>query len=285
MCTPSLRLAPGSPPGRRRALACGLAGLAGLASLAGCAAVGPRPLQIDDRIVARSQDSRVRFLVLHYTQASFQESMQILAAGELSVHYLLSDETPPRIYRLVDENRRAYHAGRSSWMGQGPLNAMSIGIEIVHPGVEDGPQGMRFLPWREDQIDALVPLVEDIVRRHDIAPERVVGHSDIAPQRKPDPGPTFPWKRLADLGLVPWPDTARVQQARAAFEATPPDVAWFQRALAEQGYEVGRGGVLDEPTRKVIRAFQMKYRPARFDGEPDAETAALLEALNAQARR
>ncbi len=252
---------------------------AALALLAGCAAPGPAPLVIDDSHVAVSQDSRVRVLVLHYTQADFPRAMQILARGGLSVHYLLSDESPPRIYRLVDENRRAYHAGQSSWQGAGPLNAISIGIEVVHPGVEQGPQGPRFLPWREDQIAALIPLVADIVRRHEIPPDRVVGHSDVAPQRKVDPGPLFPWARLAERGLVAWPDAARVAAARPGFERQLPDATWFQQALAGVGYEVPRHGAWDEPTRRVLAAFQMKYRPARHDGQPDAESAALLAGL------
>jgi N-acetylmuramoyl-L-alanine amidase len=251
---------------------------------AGCASVLPGGAVIDTTHTAVSQDSRVQFLVIHYTQADFDLSMKILARGALSVHYLLSDESPPRIYRLVDENRRAYHAGFSSWQGQGPLNAMSIGIEIVHPGLLPGPDGDRFVPYREDQLAALMPLVKDIVARHAIRPDRIVGHSDIAPQRKVDPGPLFPWKRLADEGLIRWPDPARVAELLPGFELQLPDVGWFQAALAAHGYEVPRGGALDEPTRRVIAAFQMRYRPARHDGQPDAQTAALLQAMAPAAR-
>jgi N-acetylmuramoyl-L-alanine amidase len=252
--------------------------LAAAATLAGCA-TGPGGLVIDTSQTAVSQDSRAQFLVIHYTQANFELSMKILARGGLSVHYLLSDETPPRIYRLVDENRRAYHAGLSSWQGQGPLNAMSIGIEIVHPGVLPGPEGERFVPYRQDQIDALIPLVRDIVKRHEIRPDRIVGHNDIAPQRKVDPGPLFPWKRLADEGLINWPDAAAVAEARRGFEAALPPLAWFQRMLGAIGYEVPMHGQADEATRRVIATFQMKYRPARYDGLPDAETAALLQVV------
>ncbi|MBL8327830.1 MAG: N-acetylmuramoyl-L-alanine amidase [Rubrivivax sp.] len=260
-------------------VACRTTGSLLILALAGCASVSPPGLQIDTTHTSVSQDSRAQFLVIHYTQANFELSMKILARGGLSVHYLLSDETPPRIYRLVDENRRAFHAGFSSWQGQGPLNAMSIGIEIVHPGVLPGPEGERFVPYRQDQIDALIPLVKDIVQRHRIRPDRVVGHNDIAPQRKVDPGPLFPWKRLADEGLILWPQEALVAQHRARFEQSLPDVAWFQQSLAAQGYEVPRHGTLDEPTRRVVATFQMKYRPERYDGQPDAQTAALLQAL------
>lgn len=270
-----------SPPGALLRIA----GLAVLALAAGCTTVPPGSPVIDTSIRSTSQDSRVQFLVIHYTQANLDLSMKILARGGLSVHYLLTDETPPRIYRLVDEDRRAYHAGLSSWQGQGPLNAMSIGIEIVHPGILPGPDGEVFVPYREDQIAALIPLVRDIVRRHAIRPDRVVGHGDIAPQRKVDPGPLFPWKRLADEGLVRWPDAQRVAQHLPVFEQQLPDVAWFQAALATHGYEVPRSGVLDEATRRVVAAFQMRYRPARHDGQPDAETAALLQAMAPEAAR
>ena len=282
-CHPPLPL-PGADPGdagglRRRTAGAALLALAGLA---GCAVVPGGPA-IDTSITSVSQDSRVQFLVIHYTQANLELSMKILARGGLSVHYLLTDETPPRIYRLVDESRRAYHAGFSSWQGQGPLNAMSIGIEIVHPGILPGTDGQPvFVPYREDQLEALVPLVRDIVRRHAIRPDRVVGHGDIAPQRKVDPGPMFPWKRLADEGLVRWPDAARVAQLLPAFAQQLPDPGWFQAALAAHGYEVPRTGTLDDATRRVVAAFQMRYRPARHDGQPDAETAAMLQAMAPQ---
>ncbi len=273
-----------SHPVTRRWLLQGIGALAGVGGLTGCAALAPGGLRIDTSQQSVSQDSRAQFLVIHYTQANFELSMKILARGALSVHYVLSDETPPRIYRLVDESRRAYHAGLSSWQGQGPLNAMSIGIEIVHPGVLPGPQGETFVPYREDQINALMPLVKDIVQRHAIRPDRVVGHADIAPQRKVDPGPLFPWKRLADEGLIVWPDAQRVAQLRPGFEQQLPDTAWFQRLLAEHGYETPRTGQWDEATRRVMAAFQMRYRPQRFDGQPDAESAALLQALAAVKR-
>jgi N-acetylmuramoyl-L-alanine amidase len=254
--------------------------LAALAAwvLSGCAALRPG-LDIDTRYQSVSQDSRAQFLVIHYTQANFELSMKILARGGLSVHYLLSDETPPRIYRLVDEDRRAYHAGVSRWQGQGHLNAMSIGIEIVHPGVMPTAQGEQFVPYREDQIAALIPLVQDIVSRHKIRPDRVVGHSDIAPDRKVDPGPLFPWKRLADLGLATWPDPQRVAQHLPTFEREIPPALWYQRALARVGYEVPTHGQWDDATRRVLSAFQMRFRPSRYDGQPDAESAALLQAL------
>ena len=132
---------------------------------------------------------------------------------------------------------------------------------------------------RVEQIDAVVALVKDIVARHKIPPDRVLGHSDIAPGRKVDPGPMFPWKRLADEGLVRWPDATKVAALRPQYEQALPDVAWFQQKLARFGYLVPLDGTLDEATRNVLVSFQMKYRPARYDGMPDAECAALLAAL------
>jgi N-acetylmuramoyl-L-alanine amidase len=241
---------------------------------------------VDTRYSAQGQDSRVLFLILHFTDEGLADSLRILTQQQVSSHYLLSDESPPRIYRLVPEDRRAWHAGESAWKNHAGLNASSIGIEIVNPGlVKQADGSSAFAPYPPEQIELLVALVKDIVARHQILPERVLGHSDIAPQRKIDPGAAFPWKRLADAGLVAWPDAAQVAALLPAHRAQLPDVAWFQQGLATLGFRVPQHGQLDAETRRVLAAFQMKYRPSRHDGTPDAETAALLQALIAPAAR
>lgn len=188
-------------------------------------------------------------------------------------------DQPARIYQLVPEDRRAFHAGPSYWKGQTGLNAASIGIEIVNRGVRPAPGQAPWPDYPPAQIDATVALVKELVRRYGIAPDHILGHSDIAPQRKVDPGPRFPWKRLADEGLIPWPAAPVVAARLGRFQAALPDPAWFQAKLAELGYETPRTGQLDPATRQVLTVFQMKYRPARHDGRPDPETAALLDAL------
>jgi N-acetylmuramoyl-L-alanine amidase len=242
----------------------------------------PGGVPIDTRYNSENQDSRVLFLVLHYTVANLPLSIKVLTARphEVSAHYLVSDDEQPVIYRLVPEERRAWHSGPSFWRGHRQLNASSIGIEIVHPGFTLKADGTReYVPFPPAQIEAVVALVKDVVRRHGIRPERIVGHSDVLPQNKQDPGPRFPWKRLADEGLIPWPDAALVAQQRAVYEAALPDVAWFQQLLARHGFEVPQTGVLDTATRNVMMAFQMRFRPSNYSGEPDAETAAILYAL------
>lgn len=250
------------------------AGLCLAVLLAGCAA-GPR---IDTSYTAVTQGSRVETLIIHYTALDFPTSLRVLTQQEVSSHYLV-DIDPPTIYRLVDESQRANHAGVSFWGRRHMLNPSSIGIEIVNLGYRDTPEGRQYFPYPPAQIDAVVALVRDIVKRHRIPPERVLGHSDIAPGRKPDPGPLFPWKRLADEGLALWPDESRKAAMLAQYEQALPGVAWFQQRLARLGYFVPLGGDLDTATRQVLVAFQMRFRPARFDGEPDAESAAILAAL------
>lgn len=250
-----------------------------LALLAGCATPPPSGPQYDHTYTAKGQASRVRFLVLHYTAQNFPESLRILTQQEVSAHYLVTADPVPVIYNLVDEKNAAWHAGNSSWKNFTQLNNSSIGIEIVNLGWKDTPTGRVYAPFPQAQIDALIPLVRDIVTRHHIAPENVLGHSDIAPLRKQDPGPMFPWRQLAAAGLVAWPNADRVAMLVPIFQVQLPDIAWYQKKLATWGYGLVQSGVLDEQTRTVLSAFQMKYRPANIDGNPDVETAALLEAL------
>jgi N-acetylmuramoyl-L-alanine amidase len=254
-----------------------IAMLALMALAAGCGT-----LYVDRTYTAKGQDSRAQFLILHYTVIDWPTSLRVLTQQAVSSHYLIRDN-PPEIYQLVDENRRAYHAGLSYWKGHTQLNAASIGIEIVNPGFVKNEKGERvWFDYPPAQQDAIVALVKDIVQRHQILPERVLGHSDIAPQRKQDPGPRFPWKRLAEAGLILWPDEARVKANLPRFEKDLPDVEWFQRRLFQHGFEIRVNGQYDEAAINVLAAFQMKYRPANIEGGMDAETAAMLEVLTSK---
>ena len=256
-----------------------LASLVGI--LTGCATVPSGPV-IDHSLVSKGQNSRVRFIVIHYTVSDLQRSIMLLTEKEVSAHYLLTDEQTPKMYGLVDEKNSAWHAGVSSWKSYSNLNNSSIGIEIVNPGFTETPDGKRtYFPFPQSQMDQLIPLLKDLVARHKVAPENILGHSDIAPQRKQDPGPLFPWKQLADAGLIQWPAADAVAAAKAQFENNVPDAAWFQKKLAQHGYAVPQTGVMDKATYNVLVAFQTKYRQSNYDGVPDAESAAILEVLTA----
>ena len=249
-------------------------------TLAGCANAPHSAPAIDTRYRALGQDSRVQYVILHYTNAPFEPALRILTQQEVSAHYLVSDQDPPVVYCLVNEYRRAWHAGQSSWQGATMLNSASIGIEIVNPGRRVAPDGtVQFAAYPPAQVDLVVRLVRDIVARHGIRPDRVLGHNEIAAQRKIDPGPAFPWRVLGEAGLIAWPEPSRVAAQRPRFESALPEAIWFQHMLAAIGYAVPDSGAFDTPTKRVIAVFQMKYRPSRYDGEPDAETAALIQVL------
>ena len=251
--------------------------------LAGCAGTHhpTSSLVIDDSIKAVSQDTRVRYIVLHYTSADLATSLKILSTGRVSAHYLVTDDARPHVYRLVDETRNAWHAGASRWYQQVSLNPVSIGIEIVNPGRSDDGNGQHhWAPYTEPQIQTLITLLKELIARHDIRPENIVGHSDIAPQRKIDPGPLFPWKQLAAAGIGRWYDEARAATHWVTLQRQGvPDTAWFQRRLTQLGYACPQHGDMDRETQNVLAAFQMHYRPGNHDGKPDAETAAIMMAL------
>jgi N-acetylmuramoyl-L-alanine amidase len=209
----------------------------------------------------------VDVLVLHYTELPLRDSLDILRDDarplRVSAHYVLAEEGT--VYRLVPEERVAWHAGRSHWRGRDLLNGTSIGIEIVnlHGDRHDYPP---------TQITALITLCHEIIARHPaIAARNVVGHSDIAPKRKIDPGRHFPWSTLAQAGVGLWPRAGAapiegdLQAALQRFGYPPPDEA------------------NDLAASDIIASFQRRFRPARADGVADRETRALLADLLDQA--
>jgi N-acetylmuramoyl-L-alanine amidase len=235
-----------------------------------------------------AQNERIRFLIFHYTAVDNATSLKLLTGQNVSAHYRVDGRTRiPVVYGLVSEEKRAWHAGVSSWNGRVNLNDSSVGIEIVNPGFTEGMLGQKtWYPYPQKQINALKTLAREIIRRYGITPDNVLGHSDIAPLRKQDPGRLFPWKVLAAQGVGAWPDPLRVQKYLAGrAPGTPTDVLTLQSALRRYGYDrIPLSGVLNKDTRKTVSAFQMHFRPENTDGTPDAETEAIAQALNEQYR-
>ncbi|WP_175908291.1 N-acetylmuramoyl-L-alanine amidase [Burkholderia sp. BCC1640] len=261
---------------------CAILGL--LAACTSPSLVGRGTYYADTSLQARGADSRIRFLVMHYTESDEAKSLRTLTGDSVSAHYVVPPQPRiehgmPVVYQLVPESKRAWHAGISEWQGTTELNAASIGIENVNRGPLD-PQNRTWQPYPPEQVDALIRLSKDIVARYGIPPTRVVGHSDIAPQRKIDPGSLFPWHALAQAGVGAWPDDATVA---ARLGGRDPhalvDVRELQLKLARYGYDVPTDGVLDARTQRVFAAFQMHFRPSDYAGNPDAGTDAIAQAL------
>jgi len=214
-------------------------------------------------------------LVLHYTGMETGEgALERLRDPEarVSSHYLVEEDG--RVFRLVPEERRAWHAGRSFWRGERNVNAASVGIEIVNPGHEFG-----YRPFPEAQIAAVVELVADIRSRWTIEDRNVVGHSDVAPDRKIDPGELFPWKRLAEAGHGLWAEVPAAPGEPLAEGAEGAGVFALQAGLTRLGFDCAPSGTFDGQTKTVVSAFQRHWRPERFDGVADGETRARLIAL------
>lgn len=225
--------------------------------------VNPSPMDIIET-PSPNFDQRalpVSMIVLHYTgMPTAEAAIERLCdpVVKVSAHYLVAEDG--QVLRLVAEDNRAWHAGRSRWRGIEDVNSASVGIEIVNPGHEHG-----YHPFLEQQIDALVPLVAEIKTRHGITRGNVVGHSDIAPTRKQDPGELFPWNRLAKLRLALPRPTQKLM-----------DPLWtdadFLIALERFGYDVG-------DKLAAVVAFQRRFRPELLDGEIDGECRSILLAL------
>lgn len=233
---------------------------------------------------------RVRFLVMHYTAVDFATSVKLLSGdGGVSAHYLVPDPTEQtyinagfkdmRIFNLVDENERAWHAGSSDWAGRSNLNDTAIGIEIVNLATDENGV-FTFPPFNATQTEAVKQLALNIIQRYpDMLPVNIVGHSDIAPGRKSDPGAAFPWKELYDAGIGAWYDENTKGKYLQQFEAQGiPDKNDIVSRLKTYGYSVTGAGT-DDGYKALVRAFQLHFRQGNYDGVMDDETAAILYAL------
>jgi N-acetyl-anhydromuramyl-L-alanine amidase AmpD len=244
---------------------------------------------IDDTYRAEAFNSRVRFLVLHYTATNFSRSVELLTGPNVSAHYLIPDITDPsylkagyneqKIFNLVYENDRAWHAGVSQWGSRSSLNDTSIGMEIVNLATDN--KGEFFFPsYHPEQIAAIEALALDILARYpEITPTNVVGHADISIGRKSDPGPMFPWHALYLKGVGAWFDEKTRNKYQKQYEASGiPAQCELLRLFKRYGYDTSNASN-KAGFKSLVRAFQLHFRQDNYDGEIDAQTAANLAAL------
>jgi N-acetylmuramoyl-L-alanine amidase len=214
-------------------------------------------------------------LVLHYTGMQTGEAAIARLRdpeARVSSHYVVEEDG--RVFRLVPEERRAWHAGVSYWRGRRNVNGDSIGIEIVNPGHEFG-----YRPFPEAQIASVIELTADIRTRWTIEDRDIVGHSDVAPARKDDPGELFPWKRLAEAGHGLWAEAPGAPGNPIGEGEEGAAVFALQAGFTRLGYDLPPTGKFDADTTAVVRAFQRHWRPQTVDGIADGETRARLIAL------
>lgn len=212
----------------------------------------------------------VDMLVLHYTGMETGEAalarMQDEAAS-VSAHYMIWEDG--NIAQLVGEDKRAWHAGVSSWQGDEDLNSRSIGIEIVNGGHEWPQADGTLPPFPEAQVAALIELCQGILKRFEIPATRIVGHSDIAPARKADPGEHFPWQRLAEAGIGLWPEAEALENQSFTMRA-------LREMLAQIGYAISPSDPDEETMQACVTAFQRRWTPEGVTGAADAQTQAKI---------
>ncbi len=228
----------------------------------------------------RKDGHKPELIVLHYTgMKSTEAALERLSdpASGVSCHYLIDEKG--NVYSMVPEDKRAWHAGVSHWQGKGDVNSRSIGIEISNRGTE---------PFTPEQIGVLVLLCHDLMHRHGIPPENVVAHSDIAPDRKKDPGPLFPWKKIArhDIGVWPEPRLRDRFNAKAAAK----NEKYMTKLLSKAGYGIDAFGQGQPAFKELVAAFQSRFEPGVFIkqdqiGKPTAKTVAKLRALIRQQKQ
>ncbi len=227
---------------------------------------------------ARPPGRAIDMLLLHYTgMASTAEALARLCdpATKVSAHYLIDEDGA--VHGLVDEGRRAWHAGVAHWRGGDDINGRAIGIELANPGHEFG-----YRPFPAVQLDKLCDLARDILVRHAIPRHRVLGHSDVAPGRKRDPGELFDWLRLWTQGIGFWPEadfTPQRSRRSLAPGASGAAVADLRAAFRAFGYGLAVTESYDGALEQVVVAFQRHWRQARVDGVCDGETQSILRHL------
>lgn len=260
--------------------------------MVGCESAQTQKLRIDDTTYRSiGKNKRIKQIVLHYTATNDEIGIKTLTTQKVSSHYLITSKDEDPVYNLVPLIDRAWHAGVSEFNGIKNLNDTSIGIEITNYGVRDYKEACKkygffipdeyYLGYSEGQYKKIVELLKYLIKEFDIEPKNILGHSDIAPSRKIDPGTKFPWKRLYyEHNIGAWYDETDKSFFMNEEVYSNTSICKIKDELRKYGYAINETDEWDEPSRRVVYAFQCHFNPKKATGNMDLESFAILKALN-----
>ena len=214
----------------------------------------------------------IRYLILHYTgMQSARVSMKRLKSpkSKVSCHYFIGRNGI--VYRMVNDNRIAWHAGTSKWKNINNLNKYSIGIEIQNKG-----HLINYQNFTKKQIFSLIKLIKILKEKYKIKNENILGHSDVAPLRKLDPGEKFPWRFLSTRGVAIWYPKFKLKKYDFKFKLRR---QIFFKNIYKMGYRFFSLSKISRKDRKVVMAFQRRYLPKEVDGKITDKTLKISQLL------
>lgn len=218
--------------------------------------------------------SKIKYLIFHYTgMKSDKSAIKKLTDinSKVSCHYYIDQKG--NIIQMVPDLYVAWHAGQSIWGKDKGLNKKSIGIEISNPGHQHG-----YKNFNKKQIYSLIKLSKKLIKKYSIKNKYILGHSDIAPLRKKDPGEKFPWKILSKKNIGNWHNyKKKIKNRFIDIKSTDLKNEFFLN-LRKYGYSINSKSLLDK--RKIVKVFQMRFRPEKVNGIIDFETYNILKTLN-----
>ena len=218
--------------------------------------------------------NKIKYLIYHYTGMKNDKlAIKKLTSfnSNVSCHYYITKSG--KLIQMVPDLYVAWHAGRSNWGNSKSLNYTSIGIEISNPGHEYG-----YRKFSDKQIKSLIRISKFIIQKYNIDKNKILGHSDIAPLRKKDPGKKFPWKLLSKKKIGFWHNVNSKVLKSLRGKKSELNLYKFIFYLKSLGYHMEYSN-LDE-LRKIIKIFQMRFRPELIDGKLDLECYKIAKSLH-----
>ncbi len=217
---------------------------------------------------------KIKYLIIHYTGMKNDKlAIKKLTSlnSNVSCHYYIT--AYGKLIQMVPDLYIAWHAGISSWKNTKSLNNSSIGIEISNPGHEHG-----YKKFNNNQIKCLLRILKFLIKKYKIDKKNILGHSDIAPFRKIDPGEKFPWKLLSKKKIGVWHNINKKKLKLLRGKISQLSSRKFINYLKKIGYGIGHSDSIKQ--KKIIKIFQMKFRPEKVDGKLDLECYEIAKSLN-----